>query len=60
MLAGGNANNGAKAGVFYFNANNDSGNDNPNNGARLCLLYYLEGVETLALAKIQSNTPMVW
>lgn len=32
---GGNANNGANAGVFYLNGNNNSGNANRNIGAQL-------------------------
>lgn len=33
---GGNANNGANAGAFYWNLNNDSGNRNRNIGAHVC------------------------
>lgn len=33
---GGNANNGAQTGVFYWNVNNDSGNRNRNRGAHVC------------------------
>lgn len=35
---GSNANNSAKVGVFYVNANNDSSNANSNIGTHLCLL----------------------
>lgn len=34
LHVGGNWNNAGKAGLFYFNANNDSGNSNSNVGAR--------------------------
>ena len=34
LQVGGNWNNGSQAGLFYFNANNDSGNSNSNIGAR--------------------------
>jgi hypothetical protein len=34
---GGNANNGLKAGAFYWNLNNDSSNSNSNIGSRQCL-----------------------
>lgn len=35
LYVGGNWNNGSNAGLFYFNANNDSSNSNSNIGARL-------------------------
>jgi len=35
LHVGGNWNNGSKAGLFYFNANNSSSNSNSNIGARL-------------------------
>lgn len=35
LKVGGNWNNGSNAGLFYFNANNDSSNSNSNTGARL-------------------------
>jgi len=34
---GGNANNGSNAGLFYWNLNNDSLNDNVNIGSQVCL-----------------------
>jgi len=37
---GGNANNGANAGVTYWNLNNSSGNDNANISGQLSLLYF--------------------
>ncbi len=37
VLSGGNLNNGANAGVAYFNANNASSNVNTNIGSHLCL-----------------------
>ena len=35
LQSGGNWNNGSKAGLSYLNSNNDVGNSNRNNGARL-------------------------
>jgi hypothetical protein len=49
-LWGGNANNGANAGLVNANTNNTPSNANANIGAQLCLKYF-ERVKTLPLGK---------
>ncbi len=49
-MLGRNTNNGTNAGVTYWNANNDSTNDNINIGSRLSL-YDLKDIKTMPLGK---------
>lgn len=48
---GGNLNNGSKAGLSYFNVNNDSSNDNSNIGAQLSIVKKQQSIMTMALAE---------
>lgn len=49
MLFGGNANNGANAGLVYANSNNAPSNANANIGSHLCLV--CDGMTALPLGK---------
>lgn len=51
MFFGGNANNGANAGLSYSNTNNTASNANPNIGSQLCL--YKTGKDHATWQKIK-------
>ena len=58
-LFGGNANNGANAGLAYVNSNNAPSNSNANIGSHLCLEMY-NRVATLPLGKRLRLSIMCW
>lgn len=55
MIRGGNWNNGANAGVFYFNGNNSRANVNWNVGFRSALALFVFGLRATAQQKQQGK-----
>ena len=55
MIRGGNWNNGANAGVFYFNGNNSRANVNSNVGFRSALALFVFGLRATAQQKQQGK-----
>lgn len=53
---GGNLNNGSNAGLLYSNFNNDSGNDNPNIGTHLSILFFVQKAITSPLGEKHKYT----